>query len=188
MIDKPSKTLREIAIAAGPYAEEALLFVRDGLNYSIEQVHGPESPAHKALSRYLIEREEDWDELTRKYLSGELDDRVAAAIDAAGGCEKLNRHISGTDLCWGLRDMALERWGMLARLALESWNVRETRDFGRIVFAFIEHDLMQKQPGDSLQDFENVYEFGDALDEPARRRVLREFCTNTTCGEAELES
>ena len=92
--------------------------------------------------------------------------RIAGPPKAAGGCEKLNRHVGGAELCWGLRDYALNRWGMLARVVLESWNIQSTDDFGRIVFGFIDLDLMQKQAGDKIEDFQKIFSFDDAFRTP----------------------
>src|SRR4051794_30713066 len=38
-------------------------------------------------------------------------------------------HISGQQLCMGLRDFAIERYGLLAPVVMEHWNVRRTDDF-----------------------------------------------------------
>ena len=53
---------------------------------------------------------------------------------------------------------------MLARVVLESWNIESTADFGRIVFGFIDLDLMRKQPEDRMEDFDGVYDFCEAFD------------------------
>jgi uncharacterized repeat protein (TIGR04138 family) len=72
-------------------------------------------------------------------------------------------HISGQDLCWGLRDFALKRWGFLAPLVLQRWNIRSTFDFGKIVFAMIDAELMTKQENDNINDFRDVYDFQSAF-------------------------
>jgi uncharacterized repeat protein (TIGR04138 family) len=77
---------------------------------------------------------------------------------------KASRHVSGTDLCEGLRELALSQWGRLARTVLRRWNITTTLDFGRIVFAMVEAGLMQKTDDDSLEDFRNVFEFRTALE------------------------
>ena len=77
---------------------------------------------------------------------------------------KANRHVSGPDLCEGLRELALSQWGRLARTVLRRWNVTTTLDFGRIVFAMVEAGLMQKTDDDSLEDFRNVFDFRIALE------------------------
>lgn len=74
------------------------------------------------------------------------------------------RHVTGQELCEGLRDLAIREWGCLARLVLNSMNVRKTEDFGRMVFYLIDNKLMQKQPEDSIEDFAGVYDFADAFD------------------------
>src|SRR5262245_42522031 len=74
-----------------------------------------------------------------------------------------DRHISGQQLCLGLRDYAIERYGLLAPVVLEHWNVRRTDDFGRIVFAMIKEGLMSKTDDDTLDDFRAVYSFDEAF-------------------------
>ena len=68
-------------------------------------------------------------------------------------------HISGQDLCKGLAEFALEKWGRLAMLVLNSGGVKTTHDFGEIVYLLIKHKWMSAQPTDSVEDFDNVYDF-----------------------------
>ena len=149
----------------GRYPEQAFYFVREGLGFAAEQVHGPETEAHRQLYEFLSTQRMDWNDLVAGYHAGELPEPVVQAIDAAGGCEKLDRHVSGRQLCWALRDFSLQCWGMLARTVLDAWGIKSTADFGRIVFAFIELDMMQRQPEDRLEDFEDVYSFDEAFDQ-----------------------
>lgn len=74
------------------------------------------------------------------------------------------RHVSGQDLSAGLRDYAIQNWGMLARTVLERWNITSTFDFGRIVFAMIAAGWMHKTDSDTIEDFRNVYDFKTAFD------------------------
>ena len=69
------------------------------------------------------------------------------------------RHVSGQTLCEGLRKLALEKWGPLSILVLNSWGVKTTRDFGEIVWLMINHNMMSAQPSDSIDDFNDVYDF-----------------------------
>jgi len=165
MADAPPKSLEDLVEHVGRYPAEAFLFIREGLGHAVERIHGPETDAHRFLHQYLTDNELDWSDLVAQYHTGTLPEPVVGAIDDSGGCDKLNRHITGRDLCWGLRDFALKRWGMLARVVLESWNVRSTADFGRIVFGFIDLDMMRKQPDDRVEDFEEVYDFREAFDQ-----------------------
>lgn len=74
-----------------------------------------------------------------------------------------SRHVSGQELCIGLRDYAVQQYGMLALTVLSSWNIRRTEDFGKIVFAMIEAGLLRKTEQDSITDFENVYDFPEVF-------------------------
>ena len=69
------------------------------------------------------------------------------------------RHVSGQTLCQGLKELAVEKWGRLAMLVLNTWSVKNTRDFGEIVFCLIKHKWMSAQPTDSIDDFNDVYDF-----------------------------
>ena len=163
MVDQPAKTLQDLVKHVGRYPEDAFLFVREGLSVASERVHGTETEAHRRLQRLLLEKGLDWSDLVAMYEDHKLPEPVIEAIHEAGGAEKLNRHVSGRELCWALRDFALERWGQLAPVVLRSWNIRTTGDFGRIVFGFIDFDLMRKDDSDRLEDFEDVFNFDEAF-------------------------
>jgi uncharacterized repeat protein (TIGR04138 family) len=165
MTEESDKTIKDLVRDTGRYPEEAFHFVREGLGYAAEQAHGPETEAHRQLYHFLASQKMDWSDLVSGYYAGGLPGPVMQAIEAAGGCEKLDRHVSGRQLCWALRDFAVRRWGMLAQTVLESWNITCTDDFGRIVYAFIDSDLMQKQPEDRFEDFESVYAFDEAFEQ-----------------------
>lgn len=73
------------------------------------------------------------------------------------------RHVSGQQLCLGLRDFALQQYGMLAKTVLSRWGIRKTEDFGRIVFAMIDGGLMRRSDEDTIEDFRGVYDFDEAF-------------------------
>jgi uncharacterized repeat protein (TIGR04138 family) len=72
-------------------------------------------------------------------------------------------HVTGQTLCEGLRKRAVEKWGRLALVVLNTWGVRTTRDFGEIVWLLIEHKWMSAQPADTIDDFNDVYDFKTVL-------------------------
>ena len=103
--------------------------------------------------------------------------------------EKLNRtashvlheedaHINGSELCEGLRELALQKFGLLTRTVLRSWGVTSTEDIGRIVFELIERGEMRKTEHDTRDDFFEVYDFEDAFDRGYRVDVTRAFRDN----------
>ena len=117
---------------AGPYPMEAFTFVREGLSFTAEQLHG--------------------------------DPEQMSDVD---------RHINGQQLCMGLRDFAIERYGLMAPVVLDHWHVRRTEDFGRIVFAMIDGGLMSKTDDDSLEDFRAVFDFDEAF---RRDQLVARIC------------
>lgn len=125
-LDEPAKQkdLRDVVEEIGLYPIDAYNFVRKGLHYTVQQIHG---------------------------------EAVAADPDA-------DRHVSGPQLCQGLRDFALNEWGMMAPTVLRRWNVTSTFDFGRIVFAFVDNGLMHATEQDKLDDFRNVFDFRTAFE------------------------
>ena len=91
--------------------------------------------------------------------------------EAQPDAEPTSRHVTGQDLCHGLRDYAIRQYGLLARDVLRHWQVNHCNDFGRIVFALVDAGIMHKTDDDSLDDFQNVYDFAEAF---ASKLTLRE--------------
>ncbi len=84
------------------------------------------------------------------------------------GLSEDSRHVCGRELCIGLKDYAIERYGMLAKSVLNRWGIHYTRDFGNIIFAMVDVGLMRTTDEDSIEDFDSVYEFDDVFADPAR--------------------
>jgi len=80
--------------------------------------------------------------------------------------KKLNvhRHVTGQELCGGAKDLAIEKFGPLAKMVLAHWGVTRTEDFGAIVFNLLEVGLMGKTSEDSIDDFRAVYDFDDVFE------------------------
>ncbi|HPY77811.1 MAG TPA: hypothetical protein PLQ45_08225 [Anaerohalosphaeraceae bacterium] len=75
------------------------------------------------------------------------------------GSEDKPRHITGQELAGGLGELASRRWGRLAGMVLGQWGVHTTRDFGEIVYLMIAHNWMTCQETDTIDDFNNVFDF-----------------------------
>ncbi len=74
------------------------------------------------------------------------------------------RHASGRELLEGIKDLALSRYGSMAKIVFEYWGVKETRDFGNIVFNMVDENLLSKTTDDKLSDFEKVFDFDDVFE------------------------
>ena len=93
--------------------------------------------------------------------------------EQAGEADPGQRHVSGRELSLALRDLALERWGLLAKAVLERWNIHATIDFGNMVYLLIRHRFMRKTEEDSIEDFRDIYDFDEAFN-PADHFELTE--------------
>jgi uncharacterized repeat protein (TIGR04138 family) len=79
------------------------------------------------------------------------------------GSSRVVRHLSGQELCLSLKHLAHEKYGYLAKLVLASWGIHSTSDFGEIVYNLIRIGKMSKSAGDRREDFDDVYDFEQAL-------------------------
>lgn len=116
--------LTSLLESMGPYPIEAFNFVREGLSYTAEHVHGDVT-----------------------------------------SLPEMDRHVSGQQLCLGLRDFAIQRYGLLAPAVLGHWHIGRTEDFGRIVFAMIDAGLMSSTHDDTPEAFRGVFAFDEAFSE-----------------------
>ena len=121
MEPRPEKSVEQTIAEDGRYPLEAVQFVREGLNHTIEMFHPEKAPGKR-------------------------------------------QHVGGEQLCRGLRDLAVKRWGFMALSVLKSWNLTCTRDFGEIVFILVNNGWMQKEPNDSVDDFDDAYDFEEVFE------------------------
>lgn len=89
---------------------------------------------------------------------------VLAALEFSQTRLTERRHITGRELAEACRDLALQRYGVLARMVLEYWGITNTADFGDVVFTLVDLGLLLSQPSDTRDDFADVFEFEDAFD------------------------
>jgi uncharacterized repeat protein (TIGR04138 family) len=128
-----------------------------------QQERQPELPAAKSLEQVVDEAGlypiEAFDFVHRGLIF------VSEKIHAALTDPNASRHISGQQLCEGLRQYALLQWGLLARTVLSRWNIQRTEDFGAIVYTLIETGVLGKTDEDTFDDFRDVYDFASAFEQ-----------------------
>jgi len=73
------------------------------------------------------------------------------------------RHVNGGELLDGIRDLALNRFGPMAKTVFQQWGVERTEDFGEIVFQLVEQGLLGKTEADQRSDFARGYDFDEAF-------------------------
>ena len=87
------------------------------------------------------------------------------AVRAAGKehAQGTDRHVSGQELLEGMRLNALELFGPLAAQVWRSWGVHDSMDWGRIVFLLVDHELLNRQDSDTIDDFQQGFDFDEAF-------------------------
>ncbi len=118
--------------ADGRYPMEAYRFLQEGLEHTVRRVHGDDVRVRQART----------------------------AAETGTSMDEHPNHVTGRDLCEGLADLALTRYGVLADAVLHAWNVHSTDDFGEMVFLMVEHDFLQKTSRDNREDFHQVLPLG----------------------------
>ena len=146
------------------YPDEAFRFVQEGLRHTVDLTHGRPTPKQAAVLEYLAASNIDLEELAQMYYRSELPPKIKRLIDAADGIETFDRHVSGQQLCWGLRDYALKRWGFMAGAVLGRWKIKSTLDLGHIVYTMIDQSQLQRQSTDRIEDFQDVFDFDEVFD------------------------
>ncbi len=88
---------------------------------------------------------------------------VAMRMAGKEGRTGASRHVTGQEVLAGMREHALARFGPLAAQVWRQWGIRETLDWGKVVFLLIDHDLLKRQDEDKLEDFRDGYDFDEAF-------------------------
>lgn len=89
---------------------------------------------------------------------------VLAALELVQQKLPERRHLTGRELAHGCRELAIQRYGVLARTVLEHWGLTDTADIGEVVFALVDTGLLMSQPQDTKEDFVGVFDFHEAFD------------------------
>jgi len=99
------------------------------------------------------------------------------AVKLAGreAAEGTDRHVSGQELLAGLRQYAGELFGPLAAEVWRRWGVRESLDWGRIVFLLVEAGMLNRQENDTIEDFRSDLDFDRAFVAGYRPRLPPEL-------------
>ncbi len=74
------------------------------------------------------------------------------------------RHVTGQQLCEGIREFAQNQYGYMSKLVLNSWGLYCTADFGNVVYNMIDVGIMRKSTEDRRSHFKDVYDFEDVFE------------------------
>ena len=91
--------------------------------------------------------------------------------------KKFNRpkHVKGEEMLIGLRELLLEQFGPMTMMVLSHWGIKSTEDFGNIVFNLVENRVLSKTEDDSIEEFRNGYDFGEAFESGYRKQLAKKL-------------
>ncbi len=94
-----------------------------------------------------------------------LFESIDCAITLAGKQDEegASRHVTGHEVLAGMRAHAQQLFGPLAAQVWRSWGIREPLDWGRIVFLLVEAQLLNRQESDSVDDFDERFDFDEVF-------------------------
>lgn len=156
----------------GRYCPQAIGFLQHALERTTLAIHGPpiadgkptdRSAARGSRGKHGPASATEVSNNPAATSPGGLSSSPRRPDPQGGGPAPGVRHISGQQLCHGIRREAQNLWGMLAPLVLSRWNIRSTRDIGELVFLLIDLGLMGRQESDRIEDFDDVFDFNAAF-------------------------
>jgi len=154
MLD-PNHPIAAFARADGRYHVDAYAFVFDALHHAHTVLNlGSPAAGKKAAGKKTAGKK-----TAAKGRKASKPEELAA--DEA-------RHVTGQELCAAIRHLAMEQYGYLAKCVFNRWGVKNTSDFGNIVFNLIELGQMRKTDADRREDFDDVFDFERELVEGFR--------------------
>ena len=95
----------------------------------------------------------------------------AALLEAVNECANdasrtSLEHISGQDLAKKYADLILNAFGPMSIYVLESWDIKNTRDIGEMVFDLVGVGLLFFSENDKIEDFDDVFDFREKFVAP----------------------
>jgi uncharacterized repeat protein (TIGR04138 family) len=138
----PSHSIARLLEEDRRYPVAAYAFIFDALRYAHEVLHLGTEPPNEPKGQPPAK---------------------TAEPGAAPEAFAVERHVTGQELCEAIRCYALEQYGYMAETVLNNWGIRETGDFGEIVFNLIRVGQMRKTSSDARADFNDVYDFDTAF-------------------------
>jgi len=70
-----------------------------------------------------------------------------------------HRHVTGQELLAGILEYAREKYGPLGAEVFHSWGIRQSLDFGEIVWDLIDLKLLSRRKEDRKEDFDDGGDF-----------------------------
>ncbi|MCD4781032.1 MAG: hypothetical protein K8S27_10860 [Candidatus Omnitrophica bacterium] len=88
---------------------------------------------------------------------------------------KSSKHVKGGELLESMKELLIQRFGLMTMTVLDHWGIKETADFGHIVFNLIDNNVLSKTDEDNLDEFMNYFDFEEVFDRDYRKRLAKKI-------------
>ena len=95
---------------------------------------------------------------------------MAALGRALDGLEQ-PRHINGAELLISIQREAEEQFGPMAAAVFQHWGIKNSLDFGEIVFNMVREGILSKTENDRIDDFKDSVFFENLFDQVSGYRL-----------------
>lgn len=99
---------------------------------------------------------------------------VMTALSRAVQALEAPRHVTGSELLKGLQEEAEQQFGPMAKSVFEHWGVKNSLDFGHIVFNMVQEGILSKTDKDCLEDFRDGVFFENLFDGDSSYRLIED--------------
>jgi uncharacterized repeat protein (TIGR04138 family) len=99
-------------------------------------------------------------------------------LDALAFAQKKFRkqkHVTGQELLEAIKMLLIENYGPMTMTVLNHWGIRETEDFGNIVFNMVNRKILSKTDDDTLESFKKVFDFEAEFNHAYRNRLAKKI-------------
>ena len=100
---------------------------------------------------------------------------VMDALSFAQRKFKCKTHVTGEQLLVGSRELLVHDFGPMTIPVLRHWGIKNTQDFGNIVFNMVEARLLSKTNDDCMDSFRDFYDFDEVFIREYRRKLARKI-------------
>ena len=88
---------------------------------------------------------------------------------------KRTKHVKGEEMLQGMKELLLHKFGPMTITVLEYWGIKNTEDFGNIVFNLVENRVLSKTEDDSIEEFRDGYDFEEVFDSGYRKQLAKKI-------------
>ena len=88
---------------------------------------------------------------------------------------KRSKHVKGEEMLKGMRELLLNKFGPMTMMVLEHCGIKNTEDFGNIVFNLVENHALSKTDEDNIEEFRNGYNFEEVFDSGYRKQLNKKI-------------